>query len=61
MNTMMVEFIDKYEKSISEDFNIILRHLNDEFYEMTNKYQSEEKMILKSNSVSIESQVLNLQ
>ncbi|WP_346938791.1 hypothetical protein [uncultured Clostridium sp.] len=50
MNTMMVEFkdfigtefIDKYEKSINEDFNIMLRHLNDEFYEMTNKYQRED-------------------
>ncbi len=54
MNTMMVEFkdfigtefIERYEKSINEDFNIMLRHLNDEFYEMTNKYQREEKMIL---------------
>lgn len=53
MNTMIVEFktfigtefISKYEKSINEDFNIILKHLNDDFYEMTNKYQREEKMI----------------
>lgn len=39
------EFISKYEKSINEKFNIILKHLNDDFSEMTNKYQREEKMI----------------
>jgi len=39
------EFISKYEKNINENFNVILKHLTDDFYEMTNEYQREEKMI----------------